>query len=83
MDDEIFVERCCSRCDRISSDSMVGHYMKVCPKKGRWGKILRCDTNGRRMETDNEGYCRIFAADGEEVTTVDRNAEDQRLGSDD
>jgi hypothetical protein len=83
VQDEIFVEKCCSRCDRISWDSMVGNYNEVCTKKGRLGAILRCDIVGRRMETDGEGNVRSFDKDGNEITTVVLNAEDQRTGSDD
>lgn len=70
VDDGIFVEKCCSRCDRISWDSMVGFYDEVCTKKGRLGAILRCDILGRRMETDNEGYVTTFDKDGNDITTT-------------
>lgn len=68
-DDGIFVERCCSRCDRIAWDSLVGNYNMNCTKKGRQGAILHCDIIGRRMETDSEGKVRMFDKDGIEVTT--------------
>ena len=71
VQDDIFVEKCCSRCDRISWDSMVGNYNEVCLKKGRLGAILRCDLLGRRMETDSKGNVRSFDKDGNETTTVE------------
>lgn len=79
---EVFVEMCCSRCDRISWDSMVGSYGMNCTKKGIRGAILPCDSLGRRMETDGEGYLKMFDKDGNDITSVVQNAEDQRLGSD-
>jgi hypothetical protein len=75
MTDEVFVEKCCSRCDRISWDSMVGKYTDPCGKKGISGALLRCDTDGRRMETDNTGHVEQFDKDGNNITTPDTNEE--------
>lgn len=69
VNDEIFVEKCCSRCDRISWDSMVGFYNENCTKRGRLGVILQCNILGRRMETDNNGDVRMFDKDGNDITS--------------
>lgn len=67
--DEIFIEMCCSRCDRISWDSYTDYYGENCPVPGERGEIQRCDTLGRRMETDSEGNVRMFDKNGVEITT--------------
>ena len=68
-EDGIFVEKCCSRCDRMTWDSMVGFYNETCTRRGRFGAIVRCDILGRRMETDNDGNVRSFDKDGNDITT--------------
>ena len=63
MDDEIFIEKCCSKCDCISWDSQTGFYKDPCKHGGS------CDNEGRRIETDNKGKIRMFDSTGNDITS--------------
>jgi len=77
-EDKVFVEKCCSRCERLTWDNESGTYNELdCPVDGK-----PCDNEGRQYHTDGEGSLTVYDKDGNDITTILNNAEDQRLDGD-
>jgi hypothetical protein len=60
---EIFVEKFCSICGKISWDSQAGTYNETHRVANRTIGTP-CNTNGTRVETTNEGVTTAYFPDG-------------------
>jgi hypothetical protein len=67
MEYEPFIEKCCSRCERLTWDSTTGVYNELdCPNDGK-----PCDTKGIQWWTDGEGKLSKHDKDGTLIKEVD------------
>lgn len=62
-EDNVFVEKFCSICGKISWDNITGSYNETHPVANKTIGTP-CNTNGTRVETTDEGITTAYFADG-------------------
>lgn len=63
MEDEIFIEKWCSMCGKLSWDSQSGYYNET-HVNPRNGANYPCNMNGTRAESTNDGVTTFYYVDG-------------------